>query len=284
MRGQSGALIDFVRTQGYRVRLQTHSCCVYQAGAANVKFQPFSVQASEEMMVKHFKSTLKQPSFRNLATRPIDTLMFCRDLSLFCDTRLWCTEEGKEMARRLKAEFPKENQENGEEKGEIVYGLVDDPSLHPCEQDFPLFGTHKTGSGKKDSSSENGIVTTPLKNHKTDDKQHQKQEMEPKSTKVETGYVDEQSQKRKSESKTLPTIKRHKTVYDLAPTKPNVGDVCYEFATCQHKLDQHDLAYHGLCRNCFWYAHQLCCLCGDEASAASLLDTSKSKMCIDCEP
>jgi hypothetical protein len=125
LRLRSGEVIDAVRRLGYDVQLQTSLRVVFRAW--DVGMFPFSIQNAEKLAVADLTGVLERGAIN------------CYDTygDLLCDTRLWCTPEGKAMAHRLKKAMPTKNAECRETAGLPI--ILHDYGLGaPAPHDFPL--------------------------------------------------------------------------------------------------------------------------------------------------
>lgn len=282
MREKSGELIDFVREQGYRIQLQTKLAVCYRS--ADVKTNPFSKENTEKRAVRDLKCLLKQPNY-SPGYHPVSCYeSYAVDL---CDTRLWYTPEGKEVAVRLKAHFPAKNKENGEDKpgGPVVYGLCDG-DLKQCAHDFPPIGTHKTGdsvpSSREHAGDKRGAGTELTSQSRAKRMrivlpmitcpgcQGAGEVSDEEEGDEDSSGEDDASSSQKSSSSSEPEKEptRHECEECGGAGKRRVrlNDFCIR---CKHK-DLESLEYGGMCRACYWKENELCCFCGDEACKESI--------------
>lgn len=82
------AIIDFVRKWTW-IKLQTRLCVVYKKIEEGKPYVPFSVENSEKLIIPYIR-------------REEDNVY------LYGNPDLWCTPEGKKLARELQDKFPRQ--------------------------------------------------------------------------------------------------------------------------------------------------------------------------------
>lgn len=122
-RDAAGLAIEFIRSKGYRIQLQTKLMVEFASKQDPTDFSyiPFSKEAAERLVVRDNMPYLKKGWFH----------IYQSQSDVMSDERLWCTAEGKAFARLLHAHF----------KRTLSALVLPDTGLVECSYDFPTIGS-----------------------------------------------------------------------------------------------------------------------------------------------
>jgi hypothetical protein len=130
LRRHAGVLIDFMRSKGFWVQLQTKLQCSYDP--RTYALIPFSKEASERISIDATR--------RILDGNPTLSWIFATEAEWLGNSDLWSTKEGKQMAQSVVKLFPNTApaDENARKQMTRPVELMDPHLKDVCDYDFPV--------------------------------------------------------------------------------------------------------------------------------------------------